>query len=98
MSEDYYPPPENDGGWRVADPETLGVDAEKLKAAYDFHDNSEYTTGHGGALLVIYKGHVIGESYVTGTDGGPQPWRPTSCNDVKSSTKSVFGTGRMDCP
>ncbi len=92
MSEDYYPPSENEGGWRVTDPETLGVDAAKLKAAYDYHDNSEYTTGHGGSLLVIYKGHVIGESYVTGTEGGPQPWKPTSCNDVKSSTKSVFGT------
>lgn len=92
MVEDYFPPSENEGGWRVADPETLGVDAEKLKEALDYHDSSEYTTGHGGALLVIYKGHVIGESYVTGTEGGPQPWKPTSCNDVKSSTKSVFGT------
>jgi len=92
MSEDYYPPSEKEGGWRVTDPETLGVDAGKLKEAIDFHDCSEYTTGHGGALLVIYKGHVIGESYVTGRDGGPQPWKSTSCNDVKSSTKSVFGT------
>lgn len=92
MVEDYFPPSENEGGWRVADPDTLGVDAEKLKEALDYHDSSEYTTGHGGALLVIYKGHVIGESYVTGTEGGPQPWKPTSCNDVKSSTKSVFGT------
>ncbi|MBT5642870.1 serine hydrolase, partial [Candidatus Bathyarchaeota archaeon] len=92
MSEDYYPPSISDGGWRVADPETLGVDAGKLKSAYEYHDSSEYTASHGGSLLVIYKGHIIGESYVTGTDGGPQPWKPTSCNDVKSSTKSVFGT------
>lgn len=50
------------------------------------------TTSHGGALVIVYKGHVIGESYVTGTEGGPQPWTPRTCNDMKSSTKSVFGT------
>ena len=50
------------------------------------------TTSHGGALVIVYRGHVIGESYVTGTDGGPQSWTPRTCNDMKSSTKSVFGT------
>jgi CubicO group peptidase (beta-lactamase class C family) len=92
MPEDYYPPTEAEGGWRTATPDSLGVDVGKLKEAYDYHDNSPYTKGMGGALLVVYKGHIIGESYVTGKDGGPQPWKPTSCNDVKSSTKSVFGT------
>ena len=71
MSEDYFPPREKEGGWRESDPEKLGVDADKLKEAYAYHDSSEYTTSHGGALLVIYKGHIIGESYVTGTEGGP---------------------------
>jgi CubicO group peptidase (beta-lactamase class C family) len=92
MSEEYYPPTEANGGWRKAIPSSLDVDEEKLKEAFEYHDKSPYTTGMGGALLVIYKGHVIGESYITGKNGGPQPWKPTSCNDVKSSTKSVFGT------
>jgi len=90
--DDYYPPPEEDGGWRVGDPGALGVDAEKLADAMKFHNSAHYTRSHGGALVIIYKGHIIGESYVTGTEGGPQPWTRGSCNDVKSSTKSVFGT------
>lgn len=92
MPEHYYPPPESEGGWRTAKPTDLGVDEAKLKKAYEYHDNSPYTKSLGGALLVIYKGRIIGESYVTGDEGGPQPWKPTSCNDVKSSTKSVYGT------
>lgn len=92
MTEEYYPPTPKNGGWRTANPSSLGVDTQKLLKAYEYHDNSPYTTGMGGALLVVYKGHIIGESYITGKEGGPQPWKPTSCNDVKSSTKSVFGT------
>lgn len=90
--ERYYPPPETDGGWRVGDPRALGVDGDRLRDAIDFHDEHPATTGYGGALVIIYKGYIIGESYVTGTDGGPQPWTARTCNDVKSSTKSVFGT------
>jgi CubicO group peptidase (beta-lactamase class C family) len=88
----YFPPSEVDGGWRVGDPGSLGVDEARLNEAITFHDESRYTRSHGGALVIVYKGHVIGESYVTGAEGGPQPWTLGSCNDVKSSTKSVFGT------
>jgi CubicO group peptidase (beta-lactamase class C family) len=88
----YFPPSEEGGGWRVGDPATLGVDVDLLNEALNFHDNSVVTTSHGGALVVVHKGHVIGERYVTGTEGGPQPWTPRTCNAVASSTKSVFGT------
>ena len=88
----YFPPSEQDGGWRVADPQDLEVNATRLGEAIAFHDTSPVTTSHGGALIIVYKGHIIGESYVTGTEGGPQPWTPRTCNDMKSSTKSVFGT------
>jgi CubicO group peptidase (beta-lactamase class C family) len=88
----YFPPPEQEGGWRVADPRDLGVDAGRLAEAVTYHDTSPVTTSHGGALVIVYKGHIIGESYVTGTEGGPQSWTPQTCNDMKSSTKSVFGT------
>ena len=89
---DYFPPPEEDGGWRVTDPKSLGVDTDKLSEAFRYHANSVFTSTHGGALLVVYKGHIVGESYVTGTEGGPQPFTKNTCIDVKSSTKSVFGT------
>lgn len=88
----YVPPPEKDGGWRVGKPQALEVDEGRLKDAIEFHDTHSVTTGHGGALVIVYKGYIIGESYVTGTEGGPQPWSPQTCNDMKSSTKSVFGT------
>ena len=90
--EDYFPPSEQDGGWRVGDPHALGVDVDQLNDAINYHDNEIFTTSYGGALVIVYEGHIIGESYVTGTEGGPQPWTPRTCNDMKSSTKSVFGT------
>jgi CubicO group peptidase (beta-lactamase class C family) len=92
MAEEYYPPPESEGGWRVTDPAKHGVDLNKLNDAINFHDKSAHTRSYGGALVVIYNGCIIGESYTTGAEGGPQPWMRNSCNDVKSSTKSVFGT------
>lgn len=88
----YAPPPEQDGGWRVGDARTLGLDPDRLREAIRYHDDSPVTTSRGGALVVIHRGHLVGESYVTGNDGGPQAWTPRSCNDMKSSTKSVFGT------
>jgi CubicO group peptidase (beta-lactamase class C family) len=90
--ESYFPPSELDGGWRRGEAKTLGVNGERLREAVDYHDGHFLTTSHGGALVIIYKGYMIGESYVTGTNGGPQPWTAETCNDMKSSTKSVFGT------
>jgi CubicO group peptidase (beta-lactamase class C family) len=90
--ESYAPPSEDEGGWRTAKPTAEGVDAARLDEAIDFHDTAIQTTSYGGALVVVYKGHLVAETYTTGTDGGPQPWTPRTCNDMKSSTKSVFGT------
>jgi CubicO group peptidase (beta-lactamase class C family) len=90
-SAPYAPPSEAEGGWRVADPASLGVDAALLRGAVTYHDTSPVTTSHGGAIVVIYQGHIIAESYTTGADG-PARWTARTCNDMKSSTKSVFGT------
>ncbi len=91
--EDYFPLPEQDGGWRVTAPSSLGVDGSQLRHAINLHDCDEiFTKSYGGALVIVYKGHIIGESYVTGVEGGPQPWSAITCNDMKSSTKSLFGT------
>ena len=92
VDEEYFPPPEKDGGWRAGDPRALGVDPSQLHAAIDYHDKASFSRTRGGALIIIYKGYVVGESYVTGMMGGPQPWTLHTCNDMKSSTKSVFGT------
>lgn len=91
-NEDYFPPPERDEGWRVENPCALGLDADRFNEAIKYHDSSVFSGTYGGALVIVYRGHVVGESYVTGTIGGPRPWTPRTCNDVKSSTKSVFGT------
>ena len=90
--ENYFPPSEENGGWRIGDPLVLGVNVDQLKDAIGYHDTAFFSTSHGGAIVIIYKGYIIGESYTTGTDGGPQPWTQHTCNDIKSSTKSVFGT------
>ena len=72
----YFPPPEAEGGWRIGDPNALGVNEVLLEEALHFHDENHVTTSYGGALVVIYKGHIICESYTTGAEGGPQPWKP----------------------
>ncbi|OGD55616.1 hypothetical protein A3K81_03375 [Candidatus Bathyarchaeota archaeon RBG_13_60_20] len=92
VDDGYYPPPERDGGWRIGDPRALGLDAGRLREAVEYHDRSVFSRTHGGALVVVYRGRMVAESYVTGVEGGPQPWTRATCNDVKSSTKSVFGT------
>jgi CubicO group peptidase (beta-lactamase class C family) len=93
MSYNNYPPPENHGGWCTADPKKLGINIKKLEEAIKYHDRADYTTSHGGALIIVYMGELIAESYTTGSIGGPHPWTRNSCNDIKSSTKSIFGTG-----
>ena len=90
--ETYFPPSEQNGGWRIGDPRPLGVDVGQLSGAIGYHDSAAFTKSYGGALVIVYKGHVIGESYVTGAEGGPQPWTRRTCNSLASSTKSVFGT------
>jgi CubicO group peptidase (beta-lactamase class C family) len=70
---DYFPPPESKGGWRSLLPaqgeptaeqkaaiaRTAGVDWDALKAAWEFNAAAEGATG----LLVIRKGHIVGEWY-----------------------------------
>jgi CubicO group peptidase (beta-lactamase class C family) len=70
---DYFPPPEAKGGWRsllpeAGDPdaaqkarirEVAGVDWDKLEQAWRHNESAAGATG----LLVIRKGHVVGEWY-----------------------------------
>jgi hypothetical protein len=71
----YFPPPENQGGWRSYDAKSLpDINTEKLAEAIRFHDQSPVSTSRGAALIIIHKGRLIGESYVTGKEGGPKNW------------------------
>jgi CubicO group peptidase (beta-lactamase class C family) len=70
---DYFPPPESRGGWRSLLPEkgepspeqkaaiakTAGIDYDKLEEAWKHNAVAEGATG----LLVIRKGHIVGEWY-----------------------------------
>jgi CubicO group peptidase (beta-lactamase class C family) len=70
---DYFPPSENEGGWRTLLPlsglpnadekaeirQKAGMDWDKLAAAWEFNAKTEKPSG----LLVIRHGYVVGEWY-----------------------------------
>jgi CubicO group peptidase (beta-lactamase class C family) len=81
----YFPPPESNGGWRVAtDPEEVrrlaGMDLKKLDEAWDYvkslDDNS--------SLLVVRHGWLCYERYQGGVT-------PTSNEDMHSCGKAFTG-------
>jgi CubicO group peptidase (beta-lactamase class C family) len=91
---DYFPPPEEQGGWRTLLPtagepddsrkarirEVGGVDWDALKAAWDHNASVPGATG----LLVIRPGQIVGEWYKDGD-------RTTPFN-IYSSSKSYTST------
>ncbi|HRW30066.1 MAG TPA: hypothetical protein P5227_08735, partial [Emcibacteraceae bacterium] len=67
LGDIYFPPPEDQGGWRRVNPRDVpGINAGKLENAVSFHNQSPVSVSRGAALLIIHKGVVIAESYVTG--------------------------------
>ena len=91
---DYFPPPEEQGGWRTLLPtagepddsqkarirEVGGVNWDSLKAAWDHNAAAPGATG----LLVIRHGQIVGEWYKEGD-------RTTAFN-IYSSSKSYTST------
>jgi CubicO group peptidase (beta-lactamase class C family) len=64
-ADDYFPPPDSEGGWRVAKtPEEIrdkaGMDAAKLERAWDFTQRCSQNAG----LLVVRHGYLVLERYV----------------------------------
>lgn len=62
--DDYFPPPDSEGGWREAKTTEAcraqaGMDLPRLEAAYEMTQRS---TAHGG-LLVLRRGHLVLERY-----------------------------------
>src|SRR5262249_29960173 len=94
---DYFPPPESKGGWRSllpanGDPDAdqkakiralAGVNWDKLKEAADLNLTAEGAS----ALLVIRRGHVVGEWYKDCEKN--QDFNIFSCS--KSYTSAAFG-------
>jgi len=63
-AEDYFPPPDSEGGWRTlkdAAPirELAGMDLHRLEQAFDF---TQRCTQNGG-LLVVRHGYLVYENY-----------------------------------
>lgn len=62
--EDYFPPPDAEGGWRIArDPAEMrqlaGMEASRLDQAYEF---TQRCTQNGG-LVVVRRGRLVFEKY-----------------------------------
>jgi len=91
---DYFPPAEDQGGWRTLLPqagepnagqkakirELTGCDWDRLAEAWAHNAAAPGATG----LLVIRKGHVVGEWYRDG--------EPTKAFNIYSSSKSYTST------
>jgi CubicO group peptidase (beta-lactamase class C family) len=61
---DYFPPPDNDGGWRTLNEpqqirELAGMDAKRLEDAFDFTQRCS----QNGGLLVVRRGYLVFERY-----------------------------------
>jgi CubicO group peptidase (beta-lactamase class C family) len=94
---DYFPTTEEQGGWRTLLPaegepddtakarirEVAGVDWNALKAAWEHNASAPGTTG----LLVIRRGHVVGEWY----KGGDRTTAFNIYSSSKSYTSTAFG-------
>lgn len=93
----YFPPTEEKGGWRTLLPEsgepdaaqkakireTAGMDWDKLQEAWKHNAAAEGGTG----LLVIRKGHVVGEWY----RGGERKTVYNIYSSSKAYTSTAFG-------
>jgi CubicO group peptidase (beta-lactamase class C family) len=64
QAEDYFPPPDSQGGWRTAlsakeAREKAGMDLRRLEQAWEF---TQRCTQNGG-LLVVHNGYLVFERY-----------------------------------
>src|SRR5882672_10363613 len=82
-AQDYFPPPDSEGGWRtLKTPEEIrakaGMDAAWLDHAYQI---TERSTSNGG-LLVVRHGYLVLEKYFG--------WASRNANPDMASTGKAF--------
>lgn len=63
-ADDYFPPPDSEGGWRIAKDaksarEKAGMDVTKLRLAFNFTERCS----QNGGLLVVRHGYLVFEDY-----------------------------------
>lgn len=81
---DYFPLPDDEGGWRTCDPAHVGMDVQKLDEAFDFVKGS---TKNGG-LAIVKDGHLIYERYF---GKGHREMAPNLASCGKSFTSIAMG-------
>lgn len=103
-AETYFSPSEQNGGWRIGDPRPLGVDVDQLTGAINYHDSGGFTKSYGGALVIVYKGHVIVKAMSRerkaarsrGRDERATPWHRRSSPSVARRWESFSRSTRTE--
>jgi CubicO group peptidase (beta-lactamase class C family) len=88
-AQDYFPPPDNRGGWRtLTDPSQIerltGIDVKRLDQAFEY---TQRTTKHGG-LLVVRHGYLVYEKYF---GRGNRDANPDNYSVTKAVTSMAVG-------
>lgn len=81
---EYFPEPDTQGGWRTADPSSVGLNASSLDDAFEFIQGS---TKNGG-LAIVKDGYLVYEKYF---GKGHREWAPNSGSCGKSFTSIAMG-------
>ncbi len=89
QAQDYYPPPDSQGGWRtLQDPAQIrkltGIDVARLDDAFQY---TETTSAHGG-LLVVRHGYLVYEKYF---GKGSREANPDMASITKAFTSIAVG-------
>jgi CubicO group peptidase (beta-lactamase class C family) len=80
----YFPPSDQDGGWRAQSPSEAGLDRVKLDQAFDYVQRSS----KNGGLLVVRKGWLVYEKYF---GLGHRDATPNTASCGKSFTSIALG-------
>lgn len=88
---DYFPPPDNAGGWRTAAGSPTAVERRRLDDAFEFIQGS---TKHGG-LLVVRNGWLVYERYF---GLGDREATPNTASCAKSITSIALGVLMAERP
>lgn len=102
LADDYFPPPDSAGGWRVPKNaqetrELAGMDPQRLEAAFDFTSRCS----QNGGLLVVRHGYLVFEKYFGRASRNANPdmastgkaWTSISCGIMLNEFKDKIPDG-----